>query len=607
MSKGRTFMRMFAEGLKEAVLHPFAILQKNANLDRALPPTRVRNRLRSQNPWGDNILQSLAGSYFEEDRLTLYGTYWEMSTDPVVGSVLNLVAEDATMPDYDRGVRVWCEAKTSEVQKLIEAFLRDIEVEKHAYSIVRAMAQFGDCFEELPSTRDKGICGFIHLDPANVGRLQNELGQLVAFGPVDATTGDVRGREEKSLIPYWQVAHWRLLGRDRASAYGDSILYWAREAWRQLQLMIDQIVMQRLLRRPDRLMYIVDKGGMSFEDAENYVFEMEQRIQKEWYLSPQQGRFESEGSIPDMKRDMVFPIPTGNGTKIENFPATNQNDLMRDFDRFVSRLTAALNVPRGFLGLTDQGVYQNDKSIGRQDAQYAKRSMRIQQAFLDELMRVVATHLAYHNVDASLPQNEFRLQMAPVSTYIEYEMKEIQKLRADLARDYLGIASVAGVDGPLWRKYVLTKIVRLPDSMVDLLMAPQEEQAKVIEALRKHGVHDLDSTLALFDAIRNDRDLEKVVLAEVALRASQVSSKRLAQHKSARGALVETYQKADLDQFLETHHAGLEKGQFRSVGRSAFGEEGSGRLTTMRTTQRQKRMDLHKMHAFVGSVAAMGA
>lgn len=467
--------------LVEAALHPFAAFMKVANLQRpprGVPvPFRLRGGNRTpRNASEDALFQSLSSVSREENRLSLYATYNEMQRDPLVGQMLTIVAEDATMPDTERGARVWVESKNPEVRRILSNLLANIELDDNAPSIVRSMCAMGDDNEWLPADRERGIIGMTFIPPWDISRRQNEFGQLEGFGPIDPKTGECKPDTDR-LIPFYEVANFRLRGASRVNSWGESVLYYARDPWRQLQMMLDQIVLQRLLRRPDRLVYKVNGNAAPYADVEDYVKDLEQSIKNEIYLDASRGIFESEAQITGPQRDMVLPLASPDSVMIENFPATNQNDMLRDFLMMWDRLMASMNFPRGFWGVSEKGVYLNNRNIAKQDAQYAKRSYRIQQSFLTQVVRVCALHLIWLGLDPSKSDNAFRLRMAPVSTILEEELMELHKGRVEIASQYLDLGDKAGfADNRLWKKTVLKEIAHLPAELIDVMFADEKTQ-----------------------------------------------------------------------------------------------------------------------------------
>lgn len=69
----------------------------------------------------------------------------------------------------------------------------------------------------------------------------------------------------------WQIAHFRVLGNDKHSPYGTSILDPARRIFRQLTLVEDAMMAYRVIRSSERRLFKIDVGGIPPNDIEQYM------------------------------------------------------------------------------------------------------------------------------------------------------------------------------------------------------------------------------------------------------------------------------------------------------------------------------------------------
>jgi len=267
---------MRAADLLEMVMFPWSNLARiqgltrRPEMGRSYPMPQPRDKARSRDPiergsrsgdWVDQII----GTQRQYTRLELYAIYREMDMDPLITSVLDAYGEDATQRDFENGRTVWPTARNGDVKKIILRCLDRMQVEDVAFPIVRATCKMGDQFERVVAAKNAGILHIRGYDPWDVARIEDEDGRLEAFSPCDAEGRPTRVQD--NAVPFYKVLHFRLRGQKRNDIYGSSLLWGSREKWRQLQLIEDQIVLQRLLRRPDRLLILMDVGGMALAEA----------------------------------------------------------------------------------------------------------------------------------------------------------------------------------------------------------------------------------------------------------------------------------------------------------------------------------------------------
>ena len=415
-----------------------------------------------------NALHRALGLYqFQETRIKLYENYREMDSDPMIAAVLDAFADDAGQFDPEHGRIVWVEAQNQEIQAILTQTLERLRIDELAFPIMRSLARDGDVFEHVALGRGQGVLALRPYEPWTVSRLEDDIGRLIGFAPANESgePTDVKG----SAVAPHKVLHFRLQGRDRTDDYGasSSFLWGSRITWRELQLMEDQIVMQRLLRRPDRLLILMDAAGMSHDDAWLTVKRWERRFHREWYLNPASSEFRSQGLPLDGAKDMILPRGPNNSTSIENFPATNTNDLLRDLDFILARLAAGIGFPLGFVGRgSERGDYQSGQSLSRQSQPFAKRATRLQRAFLHEIARMLKIDLAYRGLDPFHGGNQFILRMASVAPIVEIERAEVIQLRMDRLDRALQLGQNYGLDMGVWTPYVLEKYGGFPKDLV---------------------------------------------------------------------------------------------------------------------------------------------
>ena len=472
------------QSLREMVLHPFANLKAIQGLDR-LPDRRVTKTPKRMADQADPLRQGAGaasnmykalGLYSHEDsRVQLYEWYREMDYDAIIARVLDEFAHDACQinPETNRVVAVT--ARNTQIKTLVERALARGRWEERAPQVTRAMGRDGDVFMHLATARGEGVVATRPYEPWQVARIEDDIGRLIGFCPADDRGCPVR--EESHSVPYWKVAHFRLPSRNLAEIYGAeaSYLWGSRITWRQLQLMLDQVVIQRLLRRPDRLMVLMDTTGMSHDDAYMVCRDWERRLHREWHLDPSSQQFTNVGVPFDGAKDVVLPRGPNNATEITNFPATNTNDLLRDLDMKYRDLANGIGFPHGFLA-GEAGNYNPGQSLSRQNHPFAKRASRLQRAFLHELVRVCMIDLAFRGLDVRKEENSFTLHMAPVAPILELEHHEILQMKMDRMDRYLRLGQDYQFNTDVWVPWVLRVHGGLPDDLIGQLVGKKEQQ-----------------------------------------------------------------------------------------------------------------------------------
>lgn len=466
------------EPLTEMLLHPWANLRKIQGLDR-LPDRRVSKPKRhpaDTDPLrgagqAQAIYKALGLYAQEESRIELYENYREMDYDAIISGVLDAFGEDASQMDPEQGRVVWVSARNIDVQRIVQRCIDRTHQEQKAFPTMRQMSRDGDVFTHVAAAKGDGIIALKAYEPWQVARLEDDIGRLVGFSPSDDRGNP--SRTETHSVPYYKVLHYRLPARNLTSIYGAeaSFLWGSRITWRELQLMLDQVVMQRLLRRPDRISILVDTAGMSHDDAHYYIEDLKRRMYREWHLNPAGGmgnQFQMSGFPIDMGMDFVLPRGPGNNTALENFPATNQNDILRDVEMFFRQLANGIGFPHGYMGFVE-GRYNPEQSLSRQHQPFAKRASRLQRAYLHETVRMCMIDMAFQGLNPTKEEHFFSLHMAPVSPILEIERHEALSQKLDRLERSLRMGIDNQFNQDFWVPFVLRTYGGFPDEVIQAM------------------------------------------------------------------------------------------------------------------------------------------
>ena len=115
-----------------------------------------------------------------------------------------------------------------------------------------------------------------------------------------------QGMERVSALEDWEVAHFRLRGKNRRSVYGHAVTEGARWIFKRLVLLEDAAMIYRLQRAPERYAFYVDVGDLPPAEALAYVNRVRQSFKKTKFFNATSG-----------KMDFKFnPLPVVNNTSI---------------------------------------------------------------------------------------------------------------------------------------------------------------------------------------------------------------------------------------------------------------------------------------------------
>jgi len=206
----------------------------------------------------------------------------------------------------------------------------------------------------------------------------------------------------------------------------------ARRAYRQLSLVEDSIVIYRLVRAPERLVFNVDVGNMAPPKAEAYLRKLIQEYwSKKTFDSSQSGQVQ-KFNPQSMLDSFWFAKRAGSeGTSVTQLPGGANLGELADLMYFVNKLYKALKVPTN--RLNPDSTFSDGDQILREELKFAKFIIRLQQHFAQGIKNGFLTHLKLKDMFTKydLKAQNIHLEFNVPTNF--YEMRESQKLELKAA------------------------------------------------------------------------------------------------------------------------------------------------------------------------------
>lgn len=205
----------------------------------------------------------------------------------------------------------------------------------------------------------------------------------------------------------------------------------SRRAYRQLSLIEDSIVIYRLVRAPERLVFNVDTGNLPAPQAESYLKKLQQMYWKKFTYDPQGGGTVTKFSPQAMLDSFWFAKRTGSeGTSVTSLPAGQNLGELADLMYFVKKLYQSLKVP--VTRLNPEDAFKDGLDILREELKFANFLIRQQQRFAMGLKNGFMTHLKLKKLWTKLELKEQDIDIVFNVPTNFYEMRAQQKLELKL-------------------------------------------------------------------------------------------------------------------------------------------------------------------------------
>ena len=367
---------------------------------------------------------------FQGSRLQLFRDYDMMDNDPIISSVMDIYADESTVKD-EFGQILSIRSKNEQIQDILHNLFYDIlNVEFNLWPWVRNMVKYGDLFLFLDIDEKYGVVNAVPLSIYETIRVEGQ-DPGNPFSVKFKIENDFLNLGKKELDNY-EVAHFRLLSDTNFLPYGKAMIEGGRRIWKQLQLMVDAMLIHRIMRAPDKRKVLVDIGNIPPAEIDTHMQRIIDRMKKVPLMDPKTGDYNLRYNMMNITEDFYLPVRgKDSGTDITNLPGLQFNAI-EDIEYLRNKLMAAFKVPKSFLGYEEDT--SGKASLAAQDVRFARTIERIQRIMVSELTKIAIIHLYVQGfTDEDLI--DFELEMSSPSVIFEQEKLNLWKEKVQLAKD----------------------------------------------------------------------------------------------------------------------------------------------------------------------------
>lgn len=350
----------------------------------------------------------------------------EIINPDLEGRVCTIDFKDIDLTPVDR----------QEIEKEFSKYCQYYDLENKGWSYFRDLLIEAEVFFEHIIHKDhveEGILGVVRVPSELMDPVYNNIQNMMIKGflyrkPIfeDKTS---RKKMDEELVPmqenqvmYVNSGIWNEQKTARLPFIEN-----ARRAYRQLSLVEDSILIYRMVRAPEKLVFNVDVGNMPPPKAEAYLRKLMQQYWNSKTFDPNQNSIVQKFNPQSMLDSFWFPKRTGSeGTSVSQLQGGQNLGELTDLMYFVKKLYEALKVPVN--RLDPASTFQGDANILREELKFARFIMRTQQLFAAGLKKGFITHLQLKKMWKRLHLKEYNIiiKMNPPSNF--YELRESQKL-----------------------------------------------------------------------------------------------------------------------------------------------------------------------------------
>jgi hypothetical protein len=380
-------------------------------------------------------------------RTQLYSDYDIMDADAIVGSALDIIADESTLKD-DMNEVLSIRSSDENIQRILYNLFYDVlNIEFNLWSWIRQMCKYGDFFLKLEISEKFGVYNVIpytayhierqeHFDPQNPASVRFQFKSDGFYSGDGYYSTPTLGQKNEPGIFFdnYEIAHFRLITDVNYLPYGRSYLEPARRLYKQYALMEDAMLIHRVVRSPEKRTFFINVGSIPPNEVEAFMQKTISTMKRTPLMDQKTGEYNLKYNMQNLLEDFYIPV-RGNdqATRIENTKGLDY-DGIQDVEYLRDKLFAALKVPKAFLGY-DKDL-QGKATLAAEDIRFARTIDRIQRIALSELYKIALVHLyvqGYTNEELT----NFELTLTTPSIIYEQERIMLMKEKVELAKNMI--------------------------------------------------------------------------------------------------------------------------------------------------------------------------
>ena len=253
---------------------------------------------------------------------------------------------------------------------------------------------------------------------------------------------------------------------------GQSILYDSYKVWRELSLLENAVLLNRITKSAVIRTVSVEVGDMEKSAVQKLLNGIKTMMEQKSAIST--GKSLTEYTNPGALENTIY-IPTHEGkgaiTTSQVGGDVNVGDLV-DLDYWKKKLSGSLAIPRQYIGDTDDSTgFNGGTSVSLISSRYAKTVKRIQNCFIQAITDAVNLMLYDRGLTEYI--NKFSLRMQAPTTQEEKDRKENMANTINTIQTIMGL--VDSIEDQTTKLVILKTLLSTAISDMTVITAIQDE------------------------------------------------------------------------------------------------------------------------------------
>lgn len=246
--------------------------------------------------------------------------------------------------------------------------------------------------------------------------------------------------KDKIVMPFEQVTYMNsgILSEDGSVVF--PTIERVAVPVRQLLLMHDAMVIYRITRAPEKLVFNVDLAGMPAKKAEQKVREMAMAHKSRKAVQGSGAVTNVYNAETMLDAYYFWKIGEGQGTQVSSLNSTSHYNEMNDVEYFLKRILKFLSIP--WQRWSENAANRQDKmSIQNEEYSFAQSIVRYQTMFAAAVKKTFITHLRMKGLfrKYDLHESEIDVSMNPPALFENYQAQTRFKDALDIVNSAAGL------------------------------------------------------------------------------------------------------------------------------------------------------------------------
>jgi len=283
---------------------------------------------------------------FQLNKNELYFDYEMQDLSPILSSALDIYADNSTVRNNEGNV-LRIKSQYDDVQKSLENLFYDIlDVNYNLWWWVRNTCKYGNHYMKLDIAEGIGVLDVIPLSPYAMTRIENYSDKSVEYLYDDTGGMQMYSSGKKKSFQDYEIVHFRLMADSNFLPYGKSIFEPARRIWKEVTLMEDAMLINRIQRAPQKRVFYIDVGNLAPDAIDTHMQEIADAMKKVPLIDENSGEYNTKFNMMNMLEDFFIPVRGDKAaTRIETLEGMEYNGI-EDIKYLQNQMFAAMKVPR---------------------------------------------------------------------------------------------------------------------------------------------------------------------------------------------------------------------------------------------------------------------